>query len=434
MAEIDKAIIRLVVARPYLASAVYAATYVPRDGITGGSPAACDKYWRVYYNPEAFKAMSLEEAAGVIAHELWHLLRQHHALAERLGWESRLANIAEDIAINDDLRAEARRDQREGRIVIKAGERWLYPELYELPEGLDEVDYYNALAEAAQGAQGEGNNPAGAASGAQGQGGGQGQESGPDGVPADYAPDCGSGAHGESRPWEAGPPAESGVPGLTESEASVVRRRVAQQIIEQAAKNRGSVPEGLRRWAEGVLEPTVHWSEKLWAAVKRAVNITSGRRDFSWARPHRRQGLFKGFAVPGLVTYAPRVAVIVDTSGSMGDKELAACLAEVAGIIRAAGGPVMVVAADADIHVVKKVSAFRPEQVELLGGGGTDMAAVIERLDRENFDVIICLTDGETPWPKAETRAHLIIGLTQDRPSYAQPPDWAEVVRIGGGR
>ncbi|HDH5422577.1 TPA: hypothetical protein PIH69_003010, partial [Staphylococcus aureus] len=44
-------------------------------------------------------------------------------------------------------------------------------------------------------------------------------------------------------------------------------------------------------------------------------------------------------------------------------------------------------------------------------------------------DVIVCVTDGGTPWPEKPTRARLIVVLT--RPNFAdRVPSWARVLVV----
>ena len=59
---------------PYLATAIYAMTDVyPCDVPI----AAVDKYWRLYLNQDALKKWSTEEIAGLLMHEVMHLIKQH---------------------------------------------------------------------------------------------------------------------------------------------------------------------------------------------------------------------------------------------------------------------------------------------------------------------------------------------------------------------
>lgn len=86
----------------------------------------------------------------------------------------------------------------------------------------------------------------------------------------------------------------------------------------------------------------------------------------------------------------------------MGDAELAAALAEITGVLREVGvrgNRVTVLACDADVHAVSRVTSA--EQVTLGGGGGTDMRVGIDAAlaSPDRPSIVIVLTDGLTPGP-----------------------------------
>jgi predicted metal-dependent peptidase len=123
--------------------------------------------------------------------------------------------------------------------------------------------------------------------------------------------------------------------------------------------------------------------------------------------------------------------VVIDTSGSMGDDDLTAALAEVTGVLRGVGvhgNRVTVLSCDADVHAVRRVTSI--EQVELLGGGGTDMRVGIDAAltGPEPPNVVIVLTDGHTPWPDTAPPCRIIAGLVGEAPPI--PPPWIATVRI----
>ncbi len=125
------------------------------------------------------------------------------------------------------------------------------------------------------------------------------------------------------------------------------------------------------------------------------------------------------------------MAIVIDTSGSMGAEELAAVLGEVTGVLREVGirgNRITVLACDADVHTTARVTST--EQITLAGGGGTDMrvgiAAALAAPERPQ--VVIVLTDGYTPWPAETPSCRLIAGLVG--PDPPPTPDWAERVHI----
>ncbi|MFD8203899.1 VWA-like domain-containing protein [Streptomyces sp. NPDC059701] len=291
-------------------------------------------------------------------------------------------NVAQDCEINDDLLADGLR--------LPAGR--VEPRLFGLPDGqLFEV-YLEGL------------------------------------PPHVQERDCGSGAHGHPAPWEL--PASDGPAPLGEAEARALRRHTAE-AMRAHQRGRGTLPAGWQRWAEEVLEPTVDWRQALSGAVREAAAWAGGAVDYTYRRPSRRTPALRGVVLPSLRRPLPRVAVVVDTSGSMGDAELAAALGEVTGVLREVGvrgNRVTVLACDADVHAVSRVTST--EQITLGGGGGTDLRVGIEAAlaARERPSIVVVLTDGHTPWPAEIPSCRLVAALIGD--GAPRPPDWVETVRV----
>jgi predicted metal-dependent peptidase len=101
-----------------------------------------------------------------------------------------------------------------------------------------------------------------------------------------------------------------------------------------------------------------------------------------------------------------------------------------------------VLSCDYDVQSIQRVR--RASQIELLGGGGTDMGEGIAQAAalRPRPSIIIVLTDGMTPWPdEAPPGIRVVVGLIEEaggrlggwrRWGYGafEPPAWARVVRI----
>ena len=91
----------------------------------------------------------------------------------------------------------------------------------------------------------------------------------------------------------------------------------------------------------------------------------------------------------------------------MEDTQLARAVAELGGLTRQLGygAEVVVACCDAAVHGVKKV--FTAAQVELYGGGGTDIGvglrAFIERKSAP-IDLLVIVSDCQTPWPAERRR------------------------------
>ncbi|MFH8769879.1 VWA-like domain-containing protein [Streptomyces sp. NPDC017958] len=396
-------------ARPYLATALFALHPVESRQVP---TMAVDRHWRCYVSPAFVDRTPVEDLAGVWVHEVAHLLRDHHGRGDRVARERGLhgrgerlrMNIAADLEINDDVYGD-------GLVRPKGA---VTPGQLKLPEGELMEDYLRLF------------------------------RLGPRHQALAWL-DCGSGADGLEREWDLGP---DGAHGLSEQERDAVRFRVAQGI----AGAPGNAPKGWQRWAEEAFHPPQPWRELLGAAVRSAVSGGGSGDDYSYGRPARRSAGVPGAVLPSLRRRPPRVCVVVDTSGSVSDAELGSALLEVAAISRAVGGRrdlVTVVSCDAAAQTVHPLC--RAEGIPLVGGGGTDLRTGFVRAlrARPGPDVVVVLTDGQTPWPESRPPCRTVVGLfprpqrpgrgsrDEDNPEYRPdaPPEWARVVTIGpGGR
>ncbi|SCL45076.1 Predicted metal-dependent peptidase [Micromonospora citrea] len=391
--------------RPYLATALFALHVVPSRQVP---TMAVDRHWRCYVSPAFVARCPVEELAGVWVHEVSHLLRDHHGRGDRVARERGLVgpgerlrmNIAADCEINDDVFGDG----------LARPEGAVEPATLGLPEGGLMEDYLRQF------------------------------RLGPRTQELAWL-DCGSGADGLERQWDLGP---EGAHGLSAQEQDLVRFRVAQGITGRP----GDVPRGWRRWAEEALHPPQPWRELLGAAVRSAASAAGAGEDYTYGRPSRRSTSVPGAVLPSLRRRPPRVCVVIDTSGSVSDAELGTALLEVAAISRAVSGRrdlVSVLSCDAAARVVHPLC--RAEEIPLVGGGGTDLRAGFARAlrARPRPDVVVALTDGQTPWPAARPSCRTVVGLfARHRPAWSRdeddpgvwrsPPDWARVVEIGPAR
>jgi predicted metal-dependent peptidase len=382
---------------PYLATGLFGAQVRPADGI---GTVAVDEAWRLHADPELTASWTPAQFGSVLIHHVCHLLRSH---AERAGpagvpaEQARTWVLCADAEINDDL--------------VPAGLE--LPGGAVLPRHLGAAD--GLLAEQYWAMSGGGRSP-----GDQGL-----SRPGADG----WSLDCGSGADGCPRPWDS-----TGGPGLEPWQARLLCRQVAQACV-QHAREAGTTPAGLLRWADELLRPTVDWRKALAAELRRAVADTAGAVDYSYRRPSRRAAVAGQVVLPALRRPVPEVAVVCDTSGSMTEDLLAASLAEVEGLLRAVGlaRQVRVIACDAAAGPARRVSSAR--QVELVGGGGTDMGAGLAAaaLLRPRPAISVVLTDGFTPWPEQPPRGmRVVVGLLGD--DAPEAPSWARSVRVPSDR
>jgi len=195
-------------------------------------------------------------------------------------------------------------------------------------------------------------------------------------------------------------------------------------------ETQGDVPGHLKKWAgEKLLAPKVKWEKELAAHVRKALAIVAGSEDYSYSRASRRNATSDGGVIfPAMTKHLPEIAVVVDTSGSMSQEALDGVLAEVSGIIKKCCSKqgLTVLAVDAALNSSQKV--FSAKNINLIGGGGTDMGLGIEEALKlkPRPHVIIVLTDGYTGWPE-KPPVKTIVGLIGNGPAA---PNWAKTIRI----
>jgi predicted metal-dependent peptidase len=161
-------------------------------------------------------------------------------------------------------------------------------------------------------------------------------------------------------------------------------------------------------------------------AVRRALrDSTLGRYDRTYRRPHRRQGCYGEFIMPSFYQPRPRPGFLIDTSGSMKDSQLARAVTELGGLTRQLGygADVIVACCDAAVHEVRKV--FSSTEVELYGGGGTDIGVGLRAFTERKvapIDLLVIVSDCRTPWPK-EIPPFPVITI---RVGDGAPPPWGD--------
>lgn len=406
---------------PYLATALFATSVIERSGI-GGDGVAVDARWRLYVDPAAAAEWTVADLGALLVHHTGHLIRDHAGRAETLGVTEATAerwSTVADAELNDDLADVG---------LTMPGTNILPEDLGHERGRLAEEYYARERAEADAPPEPPPDQP---------------DDEQDDPPPKKDKPksDHGSGAHGHQRDWEE-PDDGSGADapaGLSNHERDLLRAQTAQQMLDAVRAGQGNVPGNWRRWAEELLQPTVDWRRALAAEIRRGVQYVAGAVDYSYRRPSRRASASPSIVLPALEKPVPEVAVVCDTSGSMGAAQLARVLGEVEGLLDSIGlrsSGVRVLAVDASVQAVRRVSSAR--QVELVGGGGTDMGRGIEAAAafRPRPSVLVILTDGLTPWPAEPPRGmRVVIGLLTGapaghRPSLPATPHWARVVRI----
>lgn len=453
--EQSRAIIRK--QAPYLEVGIDALAFVFVHGM--GMEFACDAKYRVFCDPAyCVKAGAKQLAADILHEYVVHLMGDHFARADaakidpkdRKTW-----NLAGDMAGNGTLFEIAAESSglirpmgfevtKQNLAHAKATTVMATAERRGYPDGLTVEEYYQKLKEEQEGGGGGGG------------GGGEppppGDEPGEPGEPGDgpvqvgpIDPDapprkCGGCAGDDEHTKDLEQRAEEQGQEIPEGRDPIEHESIKQRqamAIEQHAEGRGSMPGGFVRWAKMAKKKTgIDWRKHLRAKISTGINKAKGQQDFTQTKLRKRQAIL----LPTMVAPQPKVAMVLDTSGSMGDGDIAKSLRavkEVFEVIRSGGATeIHVIACDARATEPLKLKAWNEEKVRgiLAGGGGTDMAEGL-RVAAETVkpSITVVCTDGDTGWPTSRPKnaGKVIIALT--RPTQFPTPGWASTVKAHKG-
>jgi len=172
------------------------------------------------------------------------------------------------------------------------------------------------------------------------------------------------------------------------------RAAQAQARALMQAQGRGSLPVGWERELSLLESAQLDWRSYLWRHLVRTPTDFVGID---------RRLVSRGLYLETLEGESVRVAVCVDTSGSIGTTELAQFLGEVQGILRSYPHLTCdLYFADAALHGPYSLDSHTTQIPPPVGGGGTDFCpffAALHEVEGEPYTVCVYLTDGHGTFP-----------------------------------
>lgn len=333
-------------------------------------------------NPVFFlEALSAEERCAVIKHEILHLVLRHLFRFDEPGIDRMRLNLAADLVVNQLVHPWP----------LPAGAISLgsFPQLQLQPNR--SVEHYYRRLEAIS------DDPALAElAGANPSDHGRWAACGGEGFCEGDSPE-GEGSEG---------------PRLSEQLTRILEEGFSRQLQRARARlsdrQWGAVPGMVRTLLEqqaGGSSGTIDWKRALRlfasAGYRTRVVATSRRRS-------RRFGTYPGVRI----RRERNLAVVVDTSGSIGPEELRLFFAEI-NLIQRTGADVLVIEADAAVGATYPYRGIPPARVH--GGGGTDFTPALRWLREQGgrrFDGCIYLTDGYAEASQVQPPCRLLWVLT----------------------
>jgi len=324
---------------------------VGKVSFTDDIPTACTNGRDVIYNPEFIKSLDDKELNFVVLHEALHKVYQHMHLWKKL-WKDNpmLANMAADYVVNYAIH-----EADELSNVAKRPESALFDLAY---KNMTTKQIFDMLKK-----------------------------------DNEYVKE--QGGH-DTHDWE-------GAEQLSDEEVKETAKQI-DQALRQGEIIRGKMQGNKNRSINELLEPKVNWREQL----RDFVNATCRNKDkTTWKRPHKR---FIGHDIymPSLIGESiGQVVIGIDTSGSIGDKELSEFLTEVVAICEdVSPSSIELLYWDTDVagHETYNQGDYKAlaQSTKPAGGGGTHVGCVNQYIKDKRIEpeAIIILTDGyvEDDW------------------------------------
>ena len=389
---------RLILEKPFLGTLVmHLELKAVQDGSlrTTGTDA---RYF--YYNPTFIQHLTLVQTQFMLSHDAMHCALAH--FARRQHRELKRWDIACDHAVNLLLWDEGLKPPA-GCLMNPEYHGLTAEEIYPLippdtsEQTIDDHMYDN---DSGSGSQSQPNqqqsphNQQSEKSGGEGQGQGEGKEPPPEQRQGE--------SEGQAAKQEQGAGNQPQIEGLSETEKEELGRQWQQRLAAaaQQAAQAGKLSQTLARMVDNMLQPQLPWRMLLARYMKVAA-----RDDYSFQRPSRREG---EAIMPSLSSNMIDVIVVLDTSGSIGDKELGEFLSEVDVLKSQLRARITLHACDDHLcengpWIFEAWEALTLPK-NLTGGGGTSFKPPFEWIEKAQLhpDLVVYFTDGEGDFPRRE--------------------------------
>ena len=188
-----------------------------------------------------------------------------------------------------------------------------------------------------------------------------------------------------------------GRPKLSDAERQAIRDEFKEAMLSASqASGAGNTPGNLQRMIKELTSPKINWRELITQQIQSTI-----KNDYTWTVPNKKM-FSSGFVLPSMKRDETiDVCVAIDTSGSIGDKQLNEFFSEINGIMQAYDDyNLKIWCFDTNVH--------NPQEYDLSNGhdlvnykpagfGGTDFEANWKWMKKEQVEpkLLIVFTDGE---------------------------------------
>lgn len=327
-------------------------TFSVKHVFTEDLPTAGTDGLSIMYNPDFFKALTVKERIGLLAHETWHIALSHML---RIGDRDKiLFNMAGDYVINLMLDKAGFTLPKEALLDNKYRD-WSTIQVY------DDLVLNKKK------------------------------------PPENYQPDI---IELEDSPGnDPGDKDKSGNTQLAQTNVSKkeLEETIKNILVKAATQSKmqkdepGSIPGEVERMIDELINPKLDYTELL-----RRFMDSHIKDDYSWGRPNRRY--LPDFYLPSQNSEAlSSLTIAIDTSGSITDDDMLKMLSEINHIYEHYKPEILTIL-DCDweihnIHEVTRDSNIEITQLRFSGGGGTSFKPVIDYCKEHETKVLVYFTD-----------------------------------------
>lgn len=402
--KLAKARTRLILEKPFLGALVLRLPMKEADPKWCRTTATDARHF--YYNPEYIEALSHDQTQFILAHEALHCALSH--FARRQHRQKHRWDVACDHAVNPLLVKEGLKPPP-GTLLIDSYEGMTAEEIYPYidenssDKPMDKHVYDEDDSEERSRGSGEDPNP----DPDEDQDSDIGDQPGEDDQDGDGGDDTSTEQDDDAGGAPQPPPLDT-----TEQDALDVQWKQRLAGAAQTAMQAGKMSGAMSRLVDHLLQPRLPWRMLL------ARYLTAAARDdYSFQRPSRREG---SYILPSLRSSQINLAVVIDTSGSIKDTELAEFLAEIDSIKGQLRAKVTLYACDLEMDPEGPWTFEAWEEFKLPkefgGGGGTDFKPAFEYLERHGIrpDSLVYFTDADGDFPPMEPN-YPVIWLVKGR-------------------
>lgn len=205
-------------------------------------------------------------------------------------------------------------------------------------------------------------------------------------------------------------------------EASNDERNEREETLRQALvehKLKGTMPGPLADMIENMLKGKINWKAEL-----RDMIMPETKSYLSCKKRNRRGAAFD-VILPGMVKEGIEVTISIDTSGSIGKKEIEYYMGEITNLFKQFDENTVhatIMMHHSEVYDQFDVATIRDLTQLKTRSGGTSHVDVFNKAEEINTKVLICLTDGYSDFPES-TKIAKILWIVTNEGGMSQIPD-----------